>query len=310
MKCWLYMVLILGGLSVSAQSLKHEFAAQKMGTQFRIVFYHHSSQAPAQLEARLLQRIDELNSVFSDYQSDSEASQLSKAAGSGQMTAVSHDLWMVILASQEFSKDTYGAFDVTVGPLSKLWRRAIRQKELPPEDQITSAKDLVNFRRIKLKKSKNQVELTKAGMRLDFGGIAKGYTLDALVQILQANGIRSYLVDAGGDIRVGLPPPEQNAWHIQIGETKQVLQLANAAIAASGDSYRYLEWEGEKYSHIIDPRTGYGVKDHRPVYIIAETGMTADALASAASILTEKSMNPLLKKYQARMWKPLKEETP
>jgi len=291
--------------------LKHEFEARKMGTQFRVVFYHHAAQAPDRLEDRMLQRIDELNKVFSDYDSESEAGRLAAIAGSGSKTTVSYDLWIVLQTAQKISKDSYGAFDVSVGPLSKLWRRAFRQKQPPSGAQIEAAQALVNFKKVKMFKSKSRVELAESGMRLDFGGIAKGYTLDVLAQVLQANGVRSYLIDAGGDIKVGLPPPEQKAWKIRIGDTGQTLQLANTAIACSGDTFKYLEWEGVRYSHIIDPRTGWGVENKPPVYIIASTGMIADALASAASILPKKSMTPLLQDYEARMWAPpLKAKTP
>ncbi len=311
MKLLLYIGLFFGVLTLPAQSLKHEFETRKMGTQFRVVFYHHASQAPDLLEDRMLQRIDELNNIFSDYDSESEAGRLAAIAGSGSKVTVSHDLWVVLQTAQDISKDSYGAFDVTIGPLSKLWRRAFRQKQPPTSAQIEAAQALVNFKKIKMFKSKTRVALAESGMRLDFGGIAKGYTLDILALVLQANGVRSYLIDAGGDIRVGLPPPEQKAWKIRVGDTDQTLQLASTAIACSGDTYKYLEWEGVRYSHIIDPRTGWGVENKPPVYIMASSGMVADALASVASILSEKSMTQLLRDYNARMWvPPLKAETP
>ena len=129
-------------------------------------------------------------------------------------------------------------------------------------------------------------------MRLDLGGIAKGYAVDEALSVLQAHGIDQALVDGGGDLVMGDPPPDSIGWRVGLkvlGKDGQpqdtVLHLANRAIASSGDTYRYLEIDGVKYSHILDPQTGIGLTCRRRVTVIAPEGVWADAWASALSVM-------------------------
>jgi thiamine biosynthesis lipoprotein len=273
-----------------------------MGTTFRIVFYAEGQEKAKQAAQAAFARIDELNQIFSDYQEDSEVSRLSQSAGSEKKVPISSELWEVLKFAKTLSRKSDGAFDVSIGPLSKLWRRAFRQKEFPALEKIEEARTLVNYRAIKLYRKHQRVKLAMEGMRLDLGGIAKGYTVDAVYRELQVQGIPRALVDGGGDIYAGEPPPGQSGWEVQLlageeGESPRKIVLTRRAIASSGSTYKFLEWNGERYSHIIDPRTGLGITETDIIHVAAPNCMQADAFASTLSILNDLEQTSLLDRF-------------
>lgn len=299
---------------------RFEYSEPKMGTEFRLKLYASSQEKADQAAQAAFDRVDALNKILSDYDPSSELSRLSMTAGTGQKTMVSKDLWTVLSLAQSIAKKSKGAFDVTIGPLSKLWRRAIRQKAFPGEAPLTSAKEKVCYKHLKLDDKTNSVTLTKEGMRLDLGGIAKGYTVDAIWEILQQHGIHNALIDGGGDIYAKGSPPDSKGWKVKMlsrktrtasldffdPDTKNwskrleqdlVVYLTNSAIASSGDTYKFLELNGVKYSHIINPKTGLGLTHNEIINVNAPNCALADALASALSVLNIKKGKRLLKNF-------------
>ncbi len=278
-------IIFVANVSLFGQWQRYEFSHAQMGTLFRIVLYGADSLKVEAAVKEAFAKIDSLNAHLSDYLEDSELSQLSRQAGSGQKVTVSEDLWRVLRLAHHISKQTHGAFDVTIGPLSKLWRSAFRQMQFPDVKRIAEAKAKVNYRWIKFFPKTRQVRLRKKGMRLDVGGIAKGYALDVAMRILFRHGFSQVLLDGGGDLHLGDPPPGQTGWEIQYGNAGKKVRLSHQAVATSGDTYRYLEWEGKRYSHLIDPRTGLGIRDVQPVTVRCSIAAFADAYASALSVL-------------------------
>lgn len=300
----LLLFLGIGDLPAQAGQLaRFEYTQPKMGTSFRIVLYASSAAVADSAAAAAFRRIDELNLIFSDYREDSEVSRLSATAGSGQKVAVSAELWEVLRFAHRLSIKSKGAFDVTVGPLSKLWRRAFRQQEFPGMTKIAEARAQVGYRYIRYFPDKRAVRLLKTGMHLDFGGIAKGYTVDAVCEVLRQHGIHQAVVDGGGDLYAGDPPPGSSGWEIGfLTEQDGKLPLARRAIASSGSTYKYLEWNGRRYSHIIDPRTGFGVTETAIVNVAAPDCMQADAFASTLSVLNSKESFKLLRSFPQIQW--------
>lgn len=299
-------LLLITTLSLPAQVPKrYEFKYQKMGTQFKIIVYSADSIQTQFIVNQSIKKIDELNQIFSDYEANSEISQLSSSAGTNKKIKVSPELWYVLRHAKKFSKKSNGAFDISIGPLSKLWRSMFRRKEIFNGVKIKAAKDKVDYQKIKFYPFFKKIKLVQKGMRLDAGGIAKGFTVDEIVKILQQNGFYQILVDGGGDLFIGNPPPYQAGWTIQVRQedetgtsVKKELILKNIAIASSGDTFRFLEWEGKKYSHIIDPRTGYGVRDQKIINVVASSCMIADAAASTLSVLSQSESQQFLKKMK------------
>lgn len=298
---WLAVVLS-GVVSVYAQPLQRfAFEEPHMGTPFRIVLYAPDSTTAHQAATAAFARVEALNQALSNYIPDSELMQLAATAGSGSAVPVSDDLWMVLEAAQRLAEETDGAFDVTIGPLAKLWRKAFRRKTMPETDALAEAKSRVGYRHMVLDAQHQTVTLQVYGMVLDLGGIAKGYAVDEALVVLKSFGITSALVDGGGDIALGDAPPGALGWHISIAalnasgalEEEQHL-LANRAVATSGDTYRFLQVGNTRYSHLIDPNSGLGVTHQALVTVVASSGMEADALASVISVMGWRASQSLL----------------
>jgi thiamine biosynthesis lipoprotein len=287
-------VAAAGGMfgSASAGGLERYDATEPhMGVSFTIVLYAADPETANRGFERAFARIEQLNGILSDYSSDSESLRLSAASPMDNGMPVSQDLWYLLHCAQALSRQSGGAFDVTVGPLTKLWRRAHRRRELPPSDRLEKARAAVGYRHVDLDDRQKTVRLTRPEMRLDFGGIAKGYAADQALKVLREMGMPRALVNASGDISAGDPPPEAKGWKIGVaplepgGPPSRFLRLANSGIATSGDAFQYVEIAGRRYSHIVDPRTGLGLTIRSSVTVIAPDGTTADSLASAISVL-------------------------
>jgi len=270
---------------------RFEYAQPHMGTTFKIVLYASDKASADKASAAAFARIGQLNSILSHYDPNSELSLLCKASGAAEPVKLSPELFFVLDRSIDMSMRSGGAFDVTVGPFMKLWRRSRRQNELPTESRLNTARASVGYDKVKLNQNKQSARLGAPGMQLDLGGIAKGYAGDEALKTLRAHGIDSALVDAGGDIVTGHAPPGRKGWRVGVvtlepkGRPTRLLEIANKAVATSGDAFQYIEIEGVRYSHILNPATGLGMTDHSRVTVVAEDGITADSLASAVSVL-------------------------
>lgn len=300
-------LLLVTALTSRAQPLeRYEYQEQHMGTRFSIILFAETQFQADNSANKAFQRVAQLNRIMSDYLPESELSQLSASSGTGKKIKVSKDLYRILRRSKKWSKWSDGHFDVTIGPLSKLWRKAFRQQEFPDSSAILKARSKVNYKWIKLFPLSRKVKLIRSGMRLDLGGIAKGYAIDEAMKILKQEGIKYALVDGGGDLLFTDPYPLDSsdritsadpAWKIQTPDGI-TLQSSRAAIASSGDTYRYLEHKGIRYAHIINPKTGYGMSDVSTITVQAPDCTTADALASILSIVEPGQM-----KRWKRKWK-------
>jgi FAD:protein FMN transferase len=283
------LILIYLPLQTFAQEKRFEFEKGLMGSKFRLVFYASSDSLARLAAAQAFGRIDTLNEILSDYRDGSEINRLSAQSGSGKWVCVSEDLYRVVSTSKEISQKTGGVFDITIGPVVQLWRRALRRSQFPVQKELDEALASVGYQKIALRPKKRAIRLSNSRMRLDVGGIGKGYAADEAVRILKGLGIASILVDAGGDLTLADPPPGKAGWEVEITsgtpqDSTATLLLANVGIATSGASYRYLEHNGIRYSHIVNPNTGVGLRYHVRTTVIAPSGTLADALATALSV--------------------------
>ncbi len=271
---------------------RFEFEQAQMGLPFRIVLYAES-QATADTAARAaFARVAELNQVFSDYEDDSELTLLSRSSDSGRAVPVSGELWRLLTIAEATSRRSDGAFDITVGPLVQVWRRARRQRELPAPDIIAEAKARVGWQKVVLDPHGRTAKLLVPGMRLDLGSIAKGRALDEALRVLRQHGIRRALVTGGGDMAIGDPPPGRTGWRIELAPLDapgapptRFLALRNCGFATSGDLFQHVELGGKRYSHIVDPRTGLGMTDHNLVVVIAPDCVTANSLSTTTCVV-------------------------
>ncbi len=307
------ITLLFGCLtfSLTAQTPAQRFTFQhpQMGTVFNVVFFANMDSVAARaVAAKVFARIDTLNAIYSDYLPESELSRLSDKAGSGEKVKVSPEMWDILRLANQYSRASNGCFDVTVGAVTRLWRKARNMKELPDTSRITAARATVGYASIQFYKG-HRVRLGKKGTRLDLGGIAQGYAADDCLQLLKKAGISRALVDAGGDIALGDPPPGTTGWTIERAtgndgpEKTVVMTLSNCGITTSGAQYRFFESGGVRYSHIVDPRTGWGMTHRHLVTVQAPNAVTADAWATALSVMSEKEWLTLRRKHKdLKVW--------
>lgn len=270
---------------------RFEFRETHMGSEIKLILYTKGEPAAREASRAVFDRFAELNRILSDYEPDSELNRFCDRAG-GPPVAVSEDLFRILSASQAMSSKSDGAFDVTIKPLTRLWRRAFRQKNLPDPEELARARALVNYRDLCGDVQTRTFRLARPGMRIDLGGIAKGFACDEGQRVLQGRGIDRALIAAAGDIVVSGPPPDQESWTVGVGPLEDptaapqvYLRLRNAAVSTSGDTERFAEIDGQRYSHIVDPRTGLGKVERASVTVVAPHGATADSLATAVYLL-------------------------
>lgn len=283
----------------NAQYKKYSFTAQKMGSPFNLLFFSRDSMQATLQADQSFRLIDSLNHIFSNYDSTSELSIINRTAGIAPSSMSPLMFELVLLSQQAFIKSNR-TFSISIGPLSLLWRQARLTKNFPSKMAIEKARLLSNFNSIIIDSIKHTIYLPQKGMQLDFGGIAKGYIAQRVIERLYQNGIQHALADAGGDIVMSEAPPTTRGWKVGINVIEktnellsQPLLLQNICVATSGDVYQYFEHNGAKYSHIINPATGYGITSLRNVTVIARSGAGADWLATACSILPIKDAKKL-----------------
>jgi FAD:protein FMN transferase len=270
-----------------------------MGVPVRIQLYAGSREASETAARAAFARVAQLDTILSDWLEESELNRLARSYGSGPVK-VSDDLFRVLWRSQELAQASNGAFDVTAGPLVRLWRETRRAGQLPFRSQVLEARGSVGWRNLRLERGAQTAEVAAPGMQLDLGGIAKGYVCDAAVAVLRSHGVRSALVEAGGDMAASDAPPGTAGWRIEVRNLPEPILLRNGGLSTSGDSEQFVELAGRRFSHILDPRTGYGLTTRVQVTVVAKDAFTSDGLATAASVLGREGSARLLRQYKAR----------
>ncbi|CAN5703316.1 hypothetical protein BH24ACI5_BH24ACI5_17360 [soil metagenome] len=265
-----------------------EFTEVHMGLPVRMVLHAPDRRAAESAARAAFSRIALLDRMMSDYRPDSELRRLSARAD--ESVRVSPELLAVISRAVEISRASEGAFDPTIGPVVALWREARSTGRLPDPTRLADARARVGWHRIEIDAARSTIRLSGPDMRLDLGGVAKGYILQDALRTLRDAGIRRALIESGGDIVVGEAPPGRLGWHVDAPGADPVFaararRLTNGAIATSGPAAQFVEIDGVRYSHVVDPRTGLGVTTDLVARVIADDATLADGLATALTIL-------------------------
>ena len=264
-----------------------------MGTVHTVtIFDAEGPEAASDARAYLL----DLHGAWSCFKEDSLVSRINQAAGR-QPVAVDEDTFEVLRQAKRYGRITEGAFDVTVGPLADLWRRAMEERQLPGDEAVWQALALVNFANVTLDEKAHTVLLEKAGQRIDLGGIAKGYAVDELRKRLRRHGVHRALLDLGGTVAAlgcGLPVGIRDPFRLH-GAPMGTLMLEDRIAVTSGVYERFAYMDGYRYHHVVDPRTGYPSKSGLvSVTLVGENGGALDAFATAALILGMEKSAPML----------------
>ena len=288
----LTLLLLTCTLSADGAQLKrYEYSLPRMGTIFHIELYAPDDATASRAAEAAFARAEELEQIMSDYREDSELMRLAREGARAPFPA-SNDLYKVLAKSIRISELSHGAFDVTVGPLVALWREARTTGRFPDASDLAKAKALVDYKFVELDSTRHTVFLKRTGMKLDLGAIGKGYAADQMLALLEKRGLRHAMVVAGGEVAIGAPPPGAMGWKVaidtadaKVGKTPCTLVLHDAALSTSGDSKQFVEINGKRYSHVINPSTGVALEGMASTTVLARDATTTDALGTALSIL-------------------------
>ncbi len=271
---------------------RFEFVAPHMGTLFRIVLFAPDAPRAQAAAAAAFARVAELNRILSDYDPASEVMGLTRQPV-GTAVVVSPVLFDLLQCSQELAVASGGAFDVTLGPMVRLWREARRSQTLPSPAERTAARRASGHARLRLNPAHRAVTLGAPGMQLDFGGIAKGFAADEALAVLARLGLTQTLVAASGDLALGDAPPGTLGWKVQVDPFGQPspeswsLVATHVGVSTSGDTEQFAEINGIRYSHIVNPATALGLTSNVAVTVIASHAALSDRLATACRVLAE-----------------------
>lgn len=300
------LLFILASAQGNAQLRRFSFQENKMGAPFAIVLYGEDSSRVANLSRKCFALVDSLVEIYSDYLPDSELNGLCRSAGTNVPFKCSPALFDMLTLSQQAFEKSNGTFDITLGPLTHLWREFRKAKKFPDSTLVKDKLSLTSFRKLKIDAVNRTALLIQNGMQLDLGGIAQGYIAQKTIDLLTKNGIENALVDASGDVVCTGKPPGKDGWTIAVsipGKDRELLSrqllLSNAAVTTSGDIHQYVEYNGKRFSHLIDPSTGYGLTSQQNVTVVASDGTTADWLTKACSILPRKEAMQLARRMNA-----------
>jgi thiamine biosynthesis lipoprotein ApbE len=274
-----------------------------MGVPVRIVLYERSESAAARAAALAYSRIAALDAEMSDYRPDSATSEVARRAPAP--VRVPPDLLKVAGLALTIAKESGGTFDPTVAPLVTLWREARKTGRLPDSAAIDRARALVGWPQVEIDPRNQTIRLAQAGMKLDLGGIAKGYILGAALETLARAGADRALIEAGGDVVVGNAPPERAGWRIDLPDAatmplefvERASALTNAALSTSGPSMQSVEIGGVRYSHVIDPRSAQPLTSNLSAHVIAQDPALSDALATAATVAGPSGLSHLRARF-------------
>jgi thiamine biosynthesis lipoprotein len=290
------IVFLLNGQSDSL----YTFSRPAMGTLYHVFFYTNKEVKAPLIAEKVFDRIQFLDLILSDYKEKAEVYQLNVRQPL-QWESVSKDLGFVLKKSIKWSKITGQYFDPALGSLTHLWRRARRRNEFPADSMQIMAKNYSGIQYIALrKKSKHyQFKFLKKGVKLDLGGIGKGYAVDEALQTLKIQGVNKAMVSAGSSITVGKAPPSKKGWSVEAdtvffsnGEKRYI---ENRSQSVSGDEQQYLEWEGKRYSHLLNPITGKPLTNGATCLVEGPNGLITDALGTAFSIMDFDEVRKILR---------------
>lgn len=290
-----YAVAIAAGTLLSARSpqpLHHQASSRlSMGCVYAIEVYGRNAEALPAIVNEAFDEVDRIDRLMSHYRPESELSRLNREAARGPVS-VTTELFDFIVEALRYSRESDGAFDVTVGPLMKAWGFFRGEGRLPSEAELAAARRLVGSTHVVVDPGARTIAFDTPGVELDLGGIAKGYAVDRAVRLLRRRPIESALVSAGGSTIYALgAPPGRNAWAVEIQDpmvssrTAFTVDLKDRALSLAGRSEKSFEADGRTYSHIMNPRTGRPVEGVLAVAVLTTTGTAGDALDDALFVL-------------------------
>jgi thiamine biosynthesis lipoprotein len=287
------------------QGRRYEDSRVSMGCLYAVVVYGSDLARLREAAAAALDEVDRIDRLMSNYKNDSELSRVNREAAKAPVK-VDPELFDFIAECLRYSRESEGAFDITVGPLMKAWGFFRGEGRMPSDAELAEARSRVGYRRVILNQKEGTIFFDKAGVELDLGGIAKGYAVDRAVAVLKRCGVTSALLSAGGSTIYALgSPPGKPAWEIEVQDPVERdkiatrVRLKGRALSVSGSYEKFFELNGERYSHVMDPRTGRPVQGVLSVAVVTDDGTSGDALDNVFYVLGAERGRAWLSKFHA-----------
>ena len=266
---------------------RYQAQEELMGTQASVTVYADTPENAKAAIAAAFARGEEINQIASDYLPNSELTRFN-GAEAGVWFPASQDLLTMVAYGIELADLTNGAYDPTLGAMTHLWRETKAAQKLPSTRTLDQARERSGWELVEVDLKTEKIRKLKEGLRLDLGGLAKGYAADQMLAVFEKKRMTSALILIGGDVRCGEAPPESAGWVVGLNDYKNevttTMTVSNCAVSTSGNLQQFVDIEGRRYSHIIDPATGLGTTDSLLASVVAQNGLMADPLATAASV--------------------------
>jgi FAD:protein FMN transferase len=294
------------GRAMGRQTGRYEDNRVSMGCLYAVVVYGRDPARLREAAAAALDEVDRVDRLMSNYKNDSELSRVNREAAKAPVK-VDPELFDFIAECLRYSRESEGAFDITVGPLMKAWGFFRGEGRMPSETELAEARSRVGYRRVILNRKDGTIFFDRSGVELDLGGIAKGYAVDRAVAVLKRCGVASALLSAGGSTIYALgAPPGKPAWEIELqdpvdrGKIATRVRLRDRALSVSGSYEKFFELNGARYSHVMDPMTGRPVQGVLSVAVVTDDGTSGDALDNVFYVLGAERGRAWLSKFPAR----------
>jgi FAD:protein FMN transferase len=296
-------IFVCFAFSLQNKLVRYEDSRVSMACTYSIIVYGREEREMKQIVNEALDEIDRIDRLMSHYKKDSPLSEINREASKGPVR-VEPELFDFISECIKYSRESDGAFDITVGPLMKAWGFFRDEGRLPSDSELSKARGSTGYRHIILNEKERTIRFDRDGVELDLGGIAKGYAVDRAVSLLKARGIERALVNAGGSTIYGLgSPPDSAGWEIKVQDpidhrkSAATVSLNNRALSISGSYEKFFEVDGVRYSHIMDPRTGLPVQGVLSVAVVTEMGTAGDALDNVFYVLGIEKSRKLIEQH-------------
>jgi thiamine biosynthesis lipoprotein len=303
--CLAFAIATLDTVDVRQQLYRHEASRMSMACLYAIEAYGTDAEALPRIVEEAFDEVDRIDRLMSHYKPESPLSRVNREAAQHPVT-VDAELFDFIADAMRYGRDSGGTFDITVGPLMKAWGFFRGDGSVPSAQELASARGHVGPGNVILDAAAKTIRFAHAGVELDLGGIAKGYAVDRVVDLLRRRRIAAALVSAGGSTIYGLgAPPGRAAWEVTLQDpidprhTALTLPLTDRALSVAGSSEKSFEAGGVTYPHIMDPRTGTPVRGLLSVAVLASSGTAGDALDNAFFVLGPQRSRPYLNQLAA-----------